>query len=250
MNLNDLPCLALRRIAEYLNEETAFRDKVDIGIDSASLALVGAKYLSAELNNCIDPSSKNGKLSECVKKNLQTKKHRWISEQTAISIWGLTLEELKDIPSKRLDGFNSTRLYRFQFVKRKCAAKFCESYERFKAYTSRKQLERSQTLDKELTKHGLSLRLDSKFCDSYIRFGRGDPNEIAKSLKEMSFYHTFTDYLKYFWMYAAKYACDQGYYDRDEVSAQAKKRALNDFVQKYPEKQNLIPQSLHRFICS
>lgn len=244
MKLNDLPCLALRRIAEFLNEETAFRDKIDIAIDSAALALVGATYLSAELNNCIDPSSKNGKLSECVKKNLQHKKLSWISEQTATRTWGLTLEELKDIPSKR------PQLYRFQFVKRKCAAKFCESYERFKAYTTSKQLERSQMLDKELTKHGVSLRLDSKFCDSYIRFGRGDPNDIAKSLKEMAFYHNFTDYLKYFWMYAAKHACEEGYYDRNEVSAQAKKRALTDFVQKYPEKRNLIPTSLHRFICS
>lgn len=248
MNLNDLPILALRRIAEYLNEETSFRDKVDIAIDSASLAVVGAIDLASELNHCIDPSSKNGKLSECVKKNLEIKKQRWINEQTAIGKWGLTLQELKDIPSKLLD--SSTTVYKLQFIKRKCAAKFSENYERCKAYTSRKQLERSQLLDKELTKHGLSLRPDSKFCDSYIRFGRGDPIEIAKSLKEMSFYHTFTEYLKYFQMYAAKHACENGFYDRDEVSAEAKKRALLLFVEKYPEKQNIIPTSLHRFICS
>lgn len=248
MNLNDLPYPALQQIAKYLNEETPFRDKVDIAVDAASLACAGATFLSAELNYCIDPSSKNGKLSECVKKNLQVKKQRWIRETAAVNNWGITSEELKDVPSKKLD--NSTRLYKFQIVKRKCAAKFCESYDRCKAYTSYKQLERSHILDKELTKHGLSLRPDSKFCESYIRFGRGDPTEIAKSMKEMAFYHTFTDYLKYFWMYAAKYACENGFYDRDEVSAQAKQRALKDFVQKYPEKQKIIPTSLHRFICA
>lgn len=249
MNLNDLPYPALRRIAEYLNEESTFRDKVDIAIDSATLACACVTILSAELNHCIDPSSKNGKLSECVKKNLQLKKQRWINEQTAIKKWGLTLEELKDIPSKLLDP--STRLYKLQFVKRRSADKFCESYERLGVYSSsNKQLERSQVLDKELTKHGLSLRIDSKFCESYIRFGRGDPMSIAKSLKEMAFYHTFTDYLKYFWMYAAKHACQNGYYDRDEVSAEAKKRALTDFVQKYPDKKKIIPESLHRFICA
>jgi hypothetical protein len=91
------------------------------------------------------------------------------------------------------------------------------------------------------------MRLDSSACLSYIVKGAGNPEEIARRLKEMDFYHTYTDYKELFDHYTDKYRMEYGYYDRDHISKDAKAVALSSFVKMHPDKTYLIPNSLRRF---
>ena len=110
------------------------------------------------------------------------------------------------------------------------------------------QQQRYHVLSKILEQNSITLRPDSKFCSTYICTGRGNPDEIVKVLKEMDFYHTFTDYNKFFDIITAKYSCEYGYYDRDQISNDAKQRALEAFIEANPSKKYIIPPSLHKYI--
>lgn len=243
MQFDQLPSLSLSRIAHYLSIETPFRDKDDIACEALNLSLVAKQFkeLSEEILHCIDPACKNGQLSPVVLKNIQKLRTRWISLPTA-NMWGLQLSDLEHIPYKEISG---NKHYKLQQVKRLSEQKFCGSVQQLK---SCRQFQRYKVLENALTEHGVKLRIDSKFCDRFIKTGQGDPNNIAKLLKEMEFYHIFTDYFRFFSACAAKYTCEYGYYDRNHISIDAKKQALQDFIHRNPHQLHLIPTSLHRFI--
>jgi hypothetical protein len=251
MSITILPSLVISKIAEFLHDETPFRDKVDIAIDAASIQVAGLQELSHELTTLVDPSAKEGKLSPIVKTNLSNRKKRVLPAENAKRVWGLTDEDLKYVPARSVYSSKNgepMKIYNIQDIKKTSAAKFSHSYENLKAYHSQQQLTRFYKLQEVLTQHQLTPRVDSTFCEKYIKTGKGNPEEIAKVLKEMDFYHLHTEYKKYFTFYTAKYGCEYGYYDRDHISGDAKKRALQEFREKFPDKLNLIPQSLHRFL--
>lgn len=251
MNLTDLPGLIVNKIATYLADETPFRDKSDVVTDCCSLAVAGARHLHQELLMIIDPCTKDRKLSLLVHQNIIIEKNRWILSKTAIETWGVSDEDLHSIPKRMIVlKSKSVNMYRLRDVRRASEAKFEGSYEKLKAFNNSQQLERVNRLKKILTQYNISIRLDSKCCDNYIKYNKGDPTNIARLLKEMEFYHIFTNYNKLFNMFAAKYQSEYGYYDRDHVSSDAKKKALKDFVKLQPDRVHMIPSSLHKFISN
>jgi hypothetical protein len=82
----------------------------------------------------------------------------------------------------------------------------------------------------------------------YIKTGKGNPEEIAKLLKEMEFYHIYTNYESFFSSNIIKYHLDYGYYDRDHISMDAKQQALREFINENPQKLEIIPKSIIRFL--
>lgn len=239
MSFGDLPKLTLYKIADFLKDETPFRDKVDIAIDAVSLKIAGFNDLAIVLIETLDPTSKDGNFSPILLKNLIFQKNQYITEATAKLTWGLNNDDLAILKPKK-------NRYKLQEVKRLSAFKFENSYEKLKA--NKNQLRRYNILQQVLNSFDMSIRPDSKFCESFIKTGKGDPQCIAKILKEMEFYHLFTEYHRYFNVYKVIYSCEYGYYDRNHISDDAKKKALSEFVKNHPDKLNIIPNSLHRFM--
>ena len=243
----NLPLLAISRIGDYLKDETAFRDKVDIAIDVAALKVAGKCFngLTCELISYIDPLSSNGEYSPKLMKNIKDNKKRWIVQDIAQRSWGLSSVDLINVQKKKnANGIH----YRLLQVKRASERKFDGSYERLKAYTSSRHLERYHKLKDALNKYKACLRTDSKSCDKYVQSGKGDPNTIAKVIKEWEFFHLYTDYRRYYTQEAVGYYLEYGFYDWNQIIQDAKKKALKDFVCTQPKKASLIPMSLSDFL--
>jgi hypothetical protein len=248
----DLPDLVLVKIAEYIAEESPFRDKVDIILDAINLQRTCKKFkeLSPVIIKHVDPFSQDDKLSPIVLKNIKFKFKRYISLNTITNTWGLTSEDISNLRRKTviLSPSKIDYLYRLQDIKKLSIMKFNNRIEHLHEFTELNQQERFNALQQEMLKQNISMRPDSKMCESYIRSGKGNLIEIVQILKELDFYHTFTDYCVYYAACAANYYCEYGYYDNSFISSNAKKRALQDFNTNYPDKKNLIPRSLQNMI--
>jgi hypothetical protein len=106
-----------------------------------------------------------------------------------------------------------------------------------------------------LNERGCRLRGDSRLCQAYIEEGVGDPHDIARQMQEMAFFHRHTRYGDFFRQIVETYRDNEEYWDRDEVSAQAKARALKDWAAtEYPGGRQTarrapeLPPSLRRYV--
>jgi hypothetical protein len=245
--INDLPDMVLHKIAYYITEETPFRNKSDVVKDSCCLAIAGIAQLSNEILFVLDPSANGNKLSPLVHKNILIENNKWISINIATNVWGVTEENMTGLPKRQLI-LKSTTVYRLRDVRKISEMKFDGSYEKLKTFNTKQQLKRLTLLKKAVNEYNISIRLDSKCCDNYIKNNRGQPENIARLLKETEFYHIFTNYNKLFGILAGKYYSEYGYVDHDHVNIDAKKKALNDFIRDKSNKIDVIPKSLFRFI--
>lgn len=246
MNLNELPNTILYEISKYISLESPYHNKVDIFKDSIILKLACCLELSKYVNEYIDPTSKDGKISENVLKNLRLEKNKWIDEKQ-VEDWGLCKLDLQHVYFKTLETKKKVvNFYKLQDIKMLSAKKY--AYDYTKIHTNPIQLNRLLKLEESFKKISSHLRFDSTKCCLYIKTGKGNPDDIAIVLKEMEFYHTFTDYKKYFIKFMIEYDTIYGYYSRNDISYDAKKMALNKFVIACPEKRHIMPHSLQRFL--
>lgn len=241
--LNDLPLLAINRIAIFLNERGPYRDIVDIAVDTASLKMAGCALLANDLVTQVDAFSKDGKYSTQVLQNIKTQKELWIEKKVAENIWGLNDEDLSHIPRKK----TRVNTYPLKYVKKLSAIKFNENYALLKTYNSIEHLNRLCYLKQILQKYNASLRIDSKSCDNYIRNGKSDPDRIAKLMKEMEFYHLYTDYKNYISHITVINYIQCGYSDYDQIIEEAKEKALRQFILTHQD-HSMIPESLRYYV--
>jgi hypothetical protein len=120
-----------------------------------------------------------------------------------------------------------------------------------KAAKDRRRLE----LVVALNERGCRLRDDSRLCKAYIEEGVGNPEDIATNMQEMAFFHRHTRYCDFFREIVALYRVYGEWWDHDDVSAQAKARALKDWVAtEYPGGRRTargapeLPPSLRRMV--
>lgn len=244
--LPDLPNAVLFVIAEQLTKETSFRDKVDVAIDAASLSCVCKFPLANEVICLLDPMSVDGKLTSEVLENLKRKMNKRVPAQIAKLSWGLSDDDMAHLPNSIISRNNKhVTTYKLQDVKKASERKFQSNGVTLHLHTSVKQLNRTQILLNILDQ---PIRPDSKYCQYYIKTGKGNPQDIARLLKEMDFYHTYTTYPQLYWVYSQKYSLDYGYYDRDHISNDAKCTALRRFKTRHPDKMHIVPQTLLRFL--
>jgi hypothetical protein len=235
-----LPQLVLCKIASNLTDESPFRDKIDIALDAVMLQIAGWKSLSSHVVEKIEPNCIDGKLSFTVKQNLERKKNQCMSVNTVKNTWGLTDVDLDQlVATKNLK-------YRFQDVKKLSAIKFSNNYDMLLNFKHTTQIDRYKNLFDILKNNNVSIQLNSKLCEKYIKFGQGNPHYIAKILKENEFYHIHTNYVMLLEKFMANYYCEFGYYDIFDVTLQAKQQALKEFANK--NSINTIPASLHKFL--
>lgn len=245
--LHELPGGVLYTIAAFLNKEDPFYDKVDIAINASALRLAGCGALANELIYRLDPLSENGQLTSKVLKNLKNKRNQLISTVSAKETWNLTDDDIGELPMKRSIRNNKiTNLCKLQDVKRISANKFSNNYENL--FAKKVQKKNCVVLQSLLLRYNVGLRIDSKICQMYIKTGKGNPEDIAKLLKEMEFYHIYTNYESCFSSNIIKYHLDYGYYDRDHISMDAKQQALREFINENPQKLEIIPKSIIRFL--
>jgi hypothetical protein len=236
--LDQLPDYALYVIAECIASETSFRDKVDVAIDAAVLAVTckSLEQLTRDINQLIDPMSTDGKLTPDVIDNLKRKKNRRIPAHIAKSSWGLSDDDLASLSFKIV---RQKRMYLLQDIKKVSEVKF--DGDCMKLYNSKR-------IHKLLDALSQPIRPDSNYCMNYIKTGKGNPDDIARLLKEMEFYHTYTAYPQLYWVYAQKYELEYGYYDRDHISSDAKSVALKRFKKKHPDKLHIVPETLLKYL--
>ena len=244
---NELPLTALSRIAFYLKDDSPFRDKVDVALDGVMLKTAGCtwKSLACFVVEIVDPSVKDGKLTSVVTRNLYLKKNKDIKADLAKSLWGLTDADLENLIFKIKKG---KKFYKFQDVKKFSSIKFSNNYENLIAFKNLKQKERYKNLQNTFDKYRITIQLDSKLCNYYIKFGKGDPENIAKVIKENEFYHIYTNYLFELEKFMVNCYCEFGYYDVIQITLLAKQNALKDFMKINSSNQNLIPLSLRKFL--
>lgn len=250
--LLDIPTMV---VASNLAKESLFNDKSDIYREACNIKAVGScgLALSQDVLRAMDPLSRDGVVSTQVKRHISSLNKRLVSQEAAIKNWGLDREDLEGLASyKKQDGTklykNDGRavFYRLKDVRRMSAKKY-QSADALLNAIYPGATERIALLIDSLEKHNVTMRLDSAACLSFIVKGAGNPEEIARRLKEMDFYHTYTDYKELFDHYTDRYRVEYGYYDRDHISKDAKAVALASFVKKHPDKTCLIPESLRRF---
>ncbi len=243
-NPDELPDSVLLKISQYLKDDSPFRDKVDVALESVMLKSAGWPWqrLAGFVVEVVDPSVKDGKLTSVVSRNLSLKKNQHVSAKTAKSVWGLTDDDLISLT------FKNKKYYKFQDVKMLSAIKFSNNYENLIAFKNLKQKERYKNLQNTFDKYKITIQLDSKLCNMYIKFGKGEPENIAKVIKENEFYHIYTNYLLELEKFMVNYYCEFGYYDVIETSLMAKKNALKDFMKVNSSNRCLIPISLHKFL--
>lgn len=235
-----LPQLVLCKIASNLTDESPFRDKIDVAIDAVMLQIAGWNSLASYVVEIVEPNCIDSKLSTIVSRNLELKKNQRMPIITAKNLWGLTNVDLDQlVATKNLK-------YRFQDVKKLSAIKFSNNYDMLLNFKHIKQKERYTNLLDILKNNNVSIQLNSKLCERYIKFGKGDPDHIAKILKENEFYHIYTNYVILLEKFMANYYCEFGYYDIINTTLQAKQHALKEFANK--NSINTIPISLHKFL--
>lgn len=246
-NPNELPLTALSRIAFYLKDDSPFRDKVDVALDGIMLKAAGWawKSLAGFVVEIVDPSVKDGKLTSVVTHNLSLKKKKDINTGLAKSVWGVNDSDLENLIFKIKKG---KYFYKLQDVKKVSSIKFSNNYENLIAFKNLKQKERYKYLQNTFDKFRITIQLDSKLCSNYIKFGKGDPENIAKVIKENEFYHIYTNYLIELEKFMVNYYCEFGYYDIIQTTLLAKKNALKNFVKINSPNQCLIPLSLRKFM--
>jgi hypothetical protein len=119
-----------------------------------------------------------------------------------------------------------------------------------KAAKDRRRLE----LVVALNERGCQLREDSRLCKAYIEDGEGDLEDIATKMQEMAFFHKHTRYSEMFGWLVEHYRSEREWWERDEVSAQAKVLALRDWAATYPGGRHAacrapeLPPSLRRMV--
>jgi hypothetical protein len=235
-----LPALVLCKIASFLIDDSPFRDKVDVATDAVMLQIAGWKSLSCYVFELVDPCCLDGKLNITVRRNLGLKKNQRMTTSTVKNTWGLTDVDLGQlVATKNLK-------YRFQDVKKLSAIKFENNYDNLQNLKHAKQIDRYKKLISIFQDNKISIQLDSKLCERYIKFGKGDPDHIAQIIKENEFYHMYTNYIIVFEKCMANYHCEFGYYDIVFITLQAKKQVLEDFIKK--NSINMIPISLHKYM--
>jgi hypothetical protein len=92
---------------------------------------------------------------------------------------------------------------------------------------------RQELLDAFEPRH-LQIRDDSRLCEEYLSRKKGDigtARSIARIMDEMRFYKNHTNYDEYWSECRHRCIRRKGYFDRDEISQEAKDLALQDFVQ-------------------
>ena len=120
--------------------------------------------------------------------------------------------------------------------------------ERSRAIQERKMAEQSKranSLEFALRERGLSLRGDSRLCDEFVRgVSRLSVVEIVDVMHEMDFFHNRTNYGEAFSRIVAS-ARDCGeWWDRDEISEQAKEAALRAFQRGWDGSLEGIPPTI------
>lgn len=241
-----VPDIPASIIAVSLAREGTFVDKSDVYRHACDLKLACLGDLSAEVLRALDPLSKDGVLSPQVRRYVSSLNRRLVSFDEAVRRWGLSAEELDKLAAHKKASSKAT-FYRLKDVRRISAMKHDGNPTRLleRAYPGAR--ERIALLLEELSKQNLAMRMDSAACSSFIESGRGRPEDIARRLKEMDFYHTYTDYKEIFDYFTDKYRVEYGYYDRDHISKDAKALALSAFLKEHPDKRHLVPESLERF---
>ena len=242
-DLGCLPDIPTAILASFLAKESLFYDKSDVYREACNIKAIGSAgtWLAQEVLRAMDPLSKDGVLSPQLKRHISSLNKRMVSHDVAIKDWGLTKNDLSILTPAHRAVF-----YKLKDVRSTSANKYHSARALLNSiYPS--STDRIDKLIDCLSKHNVSIRLDSIACLSYIAKGVGNPEEIARRLKEMEFYHTYTDYKELFDHYTDKYRMEYGYYDRDHISKDAKVVALSSFVKMHPDKTYLIPDSLRRF---
>ncbi|CAB4373185.1 unnamed protein product [Rhizophagus irregularis] len=72
----------------------------------------------------------------------------------------------------------------------------------------REENDRRNLLTSKLKEHGLSLRSDSRLCNSFIEHGIGDPDRIVQIMTEMNWFFKYTDYDNLRYVYNNDYLND------------------------------------------
>lgn len=240
-----LPDIPTFFVASFVAKENLFNDKSDVYRGACNLNLASLKDLSYEVLRAMDPLSKDGVVSLQVKKYISSLNKRLVSEELAIKDWKLSNDDLAKLCVQKKPG--GATFYRLKDVRRASAIKHQENTIALLEKVFPGANERIAQLLSHLSKHNVPIRLDSTACVAFITKGVGNPDEIARRLKEMDFYHTYTDYKNIFDYYTDKYRVEYGYYDRDHISSDAKALALASFLKKNPDKIYLVPESLKRF---
>ena len=259
-DLGCLPDIPTAIVGSFLARESLFYDKSDIYREACNIKAAGSAghWLSQDVLRAMDPLSRDGVVSPQVKRHISSLNKRLVSHDAAIKNWGLTRGDLSTLTAQltahnKQDGAKNDNVgaaravfYRLKEVRRMSANKYHSALALLtKIYPG--ATDRIALLLDRLSKHNVPMRMDSSACLSYIVKGVGNPEEIARRLREMDFYHTYTDYKELFDHYTDKYRMEYGYYDRDHISKDAKNVALASFVKKHPDKTYLIPDSLRRF---
>lgn len=100
--------------------------------------------------------------------------------------------------------------------------------ERVAAQEARK--EREARLVAALRERGLVRRGDSRVCNEYVATGHRDLELVVDTMDEMRFYHTRTDYIQHIKRIKDEYRESYQWWEHDEVSAKAKRRALAQWL--------------------
>lgn len=242
-----IPDIPASIIGQTLAREGLFVDKSDVYRHACDLQLACLGDISVEVLRAMDPLSKDGVVSPQVRRYLKSLNRRLVSFEEAARLWGLSAEDLEGLATYRKPSSRAT-FYRLKDVRRLSAQKHDGNPTKLLQRAYPGATERIALLLSALSKQNVPMRLDSAACTSFIERATGNPDDIARRLREMDFYHTYTDYKEIFDYFTDKYRVEYGYYDRDHISRDAKALALSAFMKEHPDKRHLVPESLNRFI--
>jgi hypothetical protein len=190
---------------------------------------------------------------------LRISRVRELRDSEARKLWGLDPEELA-VLRRRYNG--KVRAYEALELARALCGDDLEVLRRRGETVDQRRAERKAAKDRRrlelvvaLNERGCRLREDSRLCKAYIEEGVGNPDDIAKNMQEMAFFHRHTRYGDFFREIVESYREDGEWWDRDEVSAQAKAMALKDWAAtEYPGGRRTargapeLPPSLRRMV--
>lgn len=99
-----------------------------------------------------------------------------------------------------------------------------------------------------LADRGLELRPDSRLCEEYVERGRHTLEFVVDTMEEMRFFHRHTNYVEFMRDIKDEYRECGERWDHDQVSEEAKQRALDDWTENGGQNDDtlgILPRSLH-----
>lgn len=163
--------------------------------------------------------------------------------------YGTKVWDLVEIHRRCLQKFGSADAFRRELTKRQSRREGAAARKDAQIEARRERLERA------LEARGCVLRDDSRLCDAYIERGEGDLVDIAITMEEMQFYFAHTRYNACFEEVKEEELEWNGRYHVDEVSHDAKQRALEQWVRRQGGKEQALsrpelPASLRSRVSS